>query len=37
MLVIVFQNFEATRPLAILLSRTGEIEAGRAGPADQSS
>jgi hypothetical protein len=28
MLVIVFQNFEATRPLAILLSRTGKVEAG---------
>lgn len=26
MLIIVFGNFEATRPIAILLSRTGEIE-----------
>jgi predicted PurR-regulated permease PerM len=26
MLVIVFQSFEATRPIAILLSRTGEVE-----------
>ena len=26
MLVIVMQNFEATRPIAILLSRTGELE-----------
>ncbi len=34
MLVIVFQNFEATRPLAILLSRTGKIEARPAGRAD---
>ena len=25
-LVIVMQNFEATRPIAILLSRTGELE-----------
>ena len=27
MLVIVFAHFEATRPIAILLSRTGELEA----------
>jgi predicted PurR-regulated permease PerM len=26
MLVIVFQSFEATRPIAVLLSRTGEVE-----------
>jgi predicted PurR-regulated permease PerM len=30
MLVIVFQSFESTRPLAILLSRTGNVETGQA-------
>jgi predicted PurR-regulated permease PerM len=34
MLVIVFQSFEATRPLAILLSRTGELRPGPARAAD---